>query len=147
MSAEADTKKPPKPDLRFRPRHRLTHKREFDAVFAARLKAHAGPLSFFVRANELPEHRLGLSVSRKVGNAIVRNRVKRRLRESFRLNRSRLPMTAQGAFDIVVSVRKHDGMKRGEYEALLLEGMGRIERILNKRAARAAEKRGGHGGV
>jgi ribonuclease P protein component len=34
--------------------------------------------------NELPCCRLGLAVSRKVGNAVVRNRIKRRLREIFR---------------------------------------------------------------
>jgi ribonuclease P protein component len=34
--------------------------------------------------NELPYCRLGLAVSRKVGNAVVRNRIKRRLREIFR---------------------------------------------------------------
>jgi len=36
--------------------------------------------------NELPYCRLGLAVSRKVGHAVVRNRIKRRLREIFRLH-------------------------------------------------------------
>jgi len=41
--------------------------------------------------------RLGLTVSRRVGNAVQRNRVKRRLREFFRLNKDRLPVA-----DIVI---------------------------------------------
>jgi ribonuclease P protein component len=45
--------------------------------------------------------RLGLSVSRKIGNAVVRNRVKRRLREAFRLNRLRLAEN----FDVVLVAR------------------------------------------
>lgn len=41
--------------------------------------------------NQAGRARLGLTVSRKVGNACVRNRVKRRLREYFRLNRDKMP--------------------------------------------------------
>lgn len=48
---------------------------------------------FVVRwsVNSVDNRRLGISVSKKVGNACVRNRVKRRLREYFRHNRQKLP--------------------------------------------------------
>lgn len=52
-------------------------------------------------ANEIGTPRLGLSVSRKVGNAVTRNTVRRRLREVFRSAITAIP----GSLDLVVSAR------------------------------------------
>ncbi len=60
-----------------------------------------GRLLVVVRAaNDLPGPRFGLAVSRKVGNAVVRNRVKRWIRESIRLELSGI-----GGHDVVVIAR------------------------------------------
>lgn len=52
--------------------------------------------------NAFPYPRLGLSVSRKVGKAVVRNRWKRLIREAFRLSRSQLP----AGVDLIVIPRR-----------------------------------------
>lgn len=65
--------------------------------------------------------RLGLTVSRKVGGSVVRNRVKRRLREAFRRNKAALPL----GFDVVVIARL--GAGDADYESLerqLIEACG-----------------------
>jgi ribonuclease P protein component len=57
--------------------------------------------SLFYSPGGTERHRLGLTVPRRVGNAVVRNRVKRRLREIFRLNRGAL---GEDPLDIVINV-------------------------------------------
>lgn len=77
--------------FRFPKAVRIRTKREFDRVYAGKCKAADGVLLLFASPNGLPHPRIGLSVSRKVGNAVVRNRIKRLLREAFRLSQAELP--------------------------------------------------------
>lgn len=80
-----------RPDQRFRRSEHLRLKRDFARVFAARRRA-AGPLlTVYVDDNRLEWSRIGMSVGRRVGNAVTRNRVRRRLREAFRLQKNQLP--------------------------------------------------------
>ena len=58
-------------------------------------------LVIYCRRNALGVNRLGLTVSTKLGHAVVRNRVRRRLREVVRLNEGRL----QNGYDIVLVAR------------------------------------------
>ena len=58
-------------------------------------------LVMYVLENELKKNRLGISVSKKVGNSVVRHRLTRLIRECYRLNESRF----QVGYDIVVIAR------------------------------------------
>ena len=55
----------------------------------------------FVRPNGLPQSRLGVTTPARLGNAVLRNRLRRRLREVFRRHRARLPR----GWDILVNPR------------------------------------------
>ncbi len=91
--------------LHFRTRHRLTHAREFQAVLAAKVRFARGPLVLSALPNTLPNPRLGLMVGTRVGGAVVRNRLKRFIREAFRLDQHTLPASLTGRYDYVVGVR------------------------------------------
>jgi ribonuclease P protein component len=82
--------------------HRLRTPADFQRVRDAAPRGLPHPLLVLYQApNDLPLARVGITVSGRVGNAIVRNRVKRRLREALRLRLSQLP----SGQDLVVVAR------------------------------------------
>jgi len=66
-------------------RHRLTTSKQFSQVHREGLSIANRLLVVRVLANGLDHSRFGFLVSKRIGNAVVRNRVKRRLREVVRL--------------------------------------------------------------
>jgi ribonuclease P protein component len=83
-------------------RARLTSRRDFNRVFTQGRKVVGRNLIVWVgRGSKRSGARLGLSVSAKLGGAVVRNRLKRLTREAFRSRRASL--TAPG--DLVVYLR------------------------------------------
>ncbi len=86
---------------KFLPAYHVRRGADFERVYRRRCIASDKFLTVFGHHNGLPHPRLGLSVSRKVGNAVARNRWKRLIREAFRLSRQSLP----DAVDLVVIPR------------------------------------------
>lgn len=74
---------------------------EYDAIYRGGRRLHTDGFTLIYRDNSSDQNRLGISVHRKLRGAAKRNRIKRIIRECFRLHRSCYP---QGA-DIVFAVR------------------------------------------
>lgn len=74
-------------DQGFSKANRLLKASEFERTLATGTKMVSPNIVLVANKNEAREPRLGLIVSRKVGNAVIRNRVKRQLRESFRVQK------------------------------------------------------------
>lgn len=109
---------------------RLRKTAEFRAVYGRKARASDQRLTVCVCENDFGHPRIGLSVSRKVGNAVLRNRWKRMLREAFRLNFARLP---QGV-DLVVIPRPGPAPPLQDVEASLCNVATRAARRLTDRS-------------
>jgi ribonuclease P protein component len=79
----------------------LTPNTLFRRAYYRGTKAYCRFFTVFYRKNGLAVNRLGLTVSTKVGKAVVRNRVRRRLKEAYRLSEESFPR----GYDIVVVAR------------------------------------------
>jgi ribonuclease P protein component len=68
----------------LRPGDRIRRRPEFLQAYAEGVKQHGRYMTVFVRHSDHAVARLGVSATRKIGNAVTRNRAKRRARELFR---------------------------------------------------------------
>ena len=114
-------------DQRFRKRERIGKRDDFARVYAAKCSAGDELMVVYAAANELPYTRIGISVSRKVGIAVRRSYVRRRIREAFRLNKEQIPK----GVDLICLAKGPAGDKKFD-----------VARSLIRLSARAAKRCG-----
>lgn len=126
----------------FRRHERIRKREEFARIFNARCSASDDVLVVYAAANDRACSRLGLSVSRRVGNAVTRAYVRRRIREAFRRSKAELPV----GYDLICVARRAAADRGHDVAASLSEVTGRavarwLERFPPERTPRSAPDR------
>ena len=85
---------------------------EFDAVYRTGKRRSSSHFTVFFRANQMPQSRFGFSIKKALGGAVVRNRMRRRMREIVRCHRQEIP----AGWDIVIHPNSSVG--RAEFAGL-----------------------------
>ena len=123
-------------DLSFPGSRRLRRAADFERVYARKLRASDDVLLIFADDNLDGSTRIGLSVSKKHGNAVRRQRLKRLLREAYRLEQHRIPE----GLDLILIPRIDSGAGLPEYRQSLLRLTQRLHSRLAQQRTTAREK-------
>jgi ribonuclease P protein component len=107
----------------FRHKVRIVRSADYQRLYKEGRKIHSERFVLFGKENGGDRHRLGITVSRKVGCAVVRNRVKRLFREIFRKSFGEVP----DGMDLVVNAKK--GSAGVRYEELQSEFMAAVHKM------------------
>jgi len=105
---------------------RIVRSSDYQALYKTGCKIHSSHFVLFSRCNTLGHCRLGITASRKVGGAVVRNRVKRLFREVFRRSFNQIP----SRFDMVVNAKS--GCDSVRYEDLRIEFLAAVKKLADR---------------
>ena len=119
--------------LRLSPASHIRRPQDFARAYDGGVRAGDGHLLIFAAKNDLTYSRFGLSVSKKHGPAVVRNKKRRRLREAFRLLQHQLPV----GFDFVLIPRQRDDSTLRDFERSL-KGIAR--RLVTKLSSASSDE-------
>jgi len=93
---------------------KLRNSQQFRKVYEQGQKFHTPFFSAFILKNDIGEQRFGITVTRKIGCAVIRNRCKRRLREIMKA--CQLEGLNSVGFDLVINVKS--GLAEADYRQL-----------------------------
>jgi ribonuclease P protein component len=99
-----------KGSFRFRKKERINQPQDFRRVMKLGRRKSSRDFILFIQKNENTFHRLGIVVKKEVGPAAFRNRIKRYVREFFRLHKHQI----QGSCDIILMIKR--GCSLNQYE-------------------------------
>lgn len=117
---------------RFRPQDRIRKRSEYQVVYDRGRRIPSGSFVLFVLRNGVGRPRLGITVTRRIGGAVQRNRAKRLLREIFRRHKSELT-------DVDIVVNGRSGLPKAVFTRLEAELMTRLRPFMKN--GTDAEKR------
>ena len=106
-------------DERFRPRDRIRKRSEFLVSYDRGKRILSDSFVLFVARNTVGRPRLGITVGRRLGGAVRRNRAKRLLRDIFRRHKMELQ-------DVDIVVNGRPGLPDAEYRRLEAEILDRL---------------------
>jgi len=110
------------PGQRFRPEDRIRRKAEFERAYSSGRRISSKLFTLIALTSEHGRSRLGVTISKKVGGAVVRNAVRRRIREAFRRNRNAIVSD----IDIIIHVRP--AASEARFHELEAEFLGALRR-------------------
>jgi ribonuclease P protein component len=117
-------------NLRFRPWEHLRREADFRRVFDRKRSVADERLVVYGCDNGLQHSRLGLSVSKKWGNAVKRNRIRRLLREGYRLTKAEYPP----GIDLVLIPRNVESLSLDNVQQSLRKLIPQLARRLGREA-------------
>lgn len=117
-------------DQRLRPRERLTKSADYAKVLRRGVRVDGRLFNVAAALNQRAHHRLGLTVGRRVGGAVQRNRAKRLLRDAYRRRRRR---SGVGCDLVLVAKREILDSTRAELDRELDRCLQRLESRLGPR--------------
>jgi ribonuclease P protein component len=100
---------------------RLVRRGEFDAAYRAGKRRSSAHFTIFLRANQMKQSRYGFSIKKALGSAVVRNRIRRRVREIVRRHRQEIPP----GWDIVIHPKS--SLAKANFAALAAELLRLLE--------------------
>ncbi|RQD67819.1 MAG: ribonuclease P protein component [Desulfonatronovibrio sp. MSAO_Bac4] len=104
---------------------RITKRPLFQECYSRGRRYLTASFIIFIRPNDLPNFRLGIAVPGKVGTAVKRNRIKRLVRECFRLNQYQVKIKS----DIVVVCKRKPGLENLNQAMVNNEIMTLLDRV------------------